>query len=892
MKANEIRTRFLSYFSKNGHTVVPSSSIVPYRDPTLLFVNAGMNQFKDMFLGLQEGTFRRAVSVQKCVRAGGKHNDLENVGVTPRHHTFFEMLGNFSFGDYFKKEAIQFGWQFLTTELGLNSDNIAATIFEGDNEIPCDDEAKEYWTRYLPEKRILSLGRKDNFWSMGDTGPCGPCSEIYYFQGNHISCEAEVCLGITCECDRWLEIWNLVFMQFNRNHDGVLSRLPTPSVDTGMGLERISAIAQNVDSNYDTDVFCNLIRVIEKTFSQEYRHSRRSEDISFRVIADHVRATTFLIADGVMPSNDGRGYVLRKIMRRSMRHGKKLGQADPFLYRLSSTVIDELQTIYPDLILQKPLIERVIKNEEQRFGTTLMTGIATLEKILKQETISKKKILPGKETFMLYDTFGMPLDLLTDIAKDAGIRIDEDGFHNQMADQRRRARESWKGLAQTSALNIFHELRAQFESRFEGYETIALNAQILALTGPEGQVSELAEDEEGEVFLDVTPFYPEGGGQIGDRGIVAGPDGIAEVMDTQSPIAGLIVHHVKITRGSLGKNQQVSAKIDQVRRSGATCHHTITHALHASLRETLGPHVKQAGSLVTPHRLRFDFSHFAPLTSGELEQIEGRVNEKIQADLEIRTTQMNIDAALAQGAIAFFGEKYGSQVRVVEIPEFSLELCGGTHLQHTGEAGLFVITSESSIASGIRRIDATTGLAAVSYVQQQRDLVGGTSRALRVKPEALISTATRLRDELQQKVKEVEKLKLQLATGGARKEEEETARIGDILLWTPAPLQGFDKKQHRQFVDAFKNKYQGECWVAVSASVNGDKVAIIVEISDSVSARFQADQLIEQLTPIIEGRGGGKSERAEAGGRYPERLPTLYNKAREIISNAIKSPGA
>ncbi len=888
MKASEIRSRFLGYFEKNGHKIVPNSPLVPHHDPTLLFVNAGMNQFKDVFLGLEKRDYERATSVQKCVRAGGKHNDLENVGVTARHHTFFEMLGNFSFGDYFKKEAIDFAWEFLTKELGLDPEKMSVTIFDGDDEVPRDDEAGEHWTRYVPEDRVLALGRKDNFWSMGDTGPCGPCSEIHYFQGDHLPCEETECLGVACECDRWLEIWNLVFMQFHRNDEGVSSPLPAPSVDTGMGLERIAAIVQGVESNYDTDIFRRLIGAIEKIVGRTYEGSSAPDDVSFRVIADHARATTFLIADGVMPGNEGRSYVLRKIMRRAMRHGKKLGQDDPFLYRLAATVVDQMQAAYPDLVLARSLVERVIKAEEERFGTTLATGIAALEKLLGLEEVLQTKTLAGKDAFALYDTFGMPLDFLTDIAEEAGVRIDEQSFEEQMAEQRRKARESWKGTTQTSDQSIYGELRGRFESDFEGYQATALDSRVLAVTKAGVEVPELSEGDEGEVFLDVTPFYAEGGGQIGDRGILAGPDGIAEVVDTRSPISGVISHRVRMSKGSLGKDQRVSAKVDQTRRDGAASHHTITHALHAALRETLGPHVRQAGSLVTPSRLRFDFSHFTPLTPGELEQIEGRVNEKIQADLGIETALMTIDEALARGALAFFGEKYGARVRVVEIPEFSRELCGGTHLLRTGEAGLLVITSESSVASGIRRIEALTGPAAVSYVRRQRELVEGVSRTLRTQPEELVSTAERLRDELRKKEKEVEDLKLKLATGGARSADQATDQIGDVLLWTPRPLQGFDKKQHRQFVDAFKDKHQGQGWVAVSASVKDEKVSVIVEISPEVSERLRADQLIKDLAAIIEGRGGGKAGRAEAGGRHPERVPELYDKAREAVRQAVE----
>ena len=888
MTSAEFRKRFLGFFEKRGHHVVGSSPLVPRQDPTLLFINAGMNQFKNVFLGLEKRDYRRAATVQKCVRAGGKHNDLENVGRTARHHTFFEMLGNFSFGDYFKKEAIDFAWELLVKDLGLTPERLAVTVFEGDSEVPGDDQAAEHWARYLPPDRIYRLGRKDNFWSMGDTGPCGPCSEVHFHQGDHLPCsEPKGCRGLACECDRWMEIWNLVFMQFNRDARGKLESLPAPSVDTGMGLERIAAVVQGVASNYDTDLFQPYLAEIESLTGRRYRSSE-ADDVSFRVIADHVRATAFLITDGVMPGNEGRGYVLRKIMRRAMRHGKRLGLAEPFLHALTPLVVENMEEAYPELLLSQELVSRAVHAEEERFKSTLATGVAALERLLDEAQKDGGR-LAGPEAFKLYDTYGLPLDMLNEIAAERNVMVDEAGFEQEMSEQRRRARESWKKTAVLPDKAVYVSLMNKIEpTRFLGYErTVVEDARVLALTREGKEVPALVEGEEGEIFLNDTPFYAEGGGQVGDRGILAGPDGVADVLDTKLAVPRLYTHRVRIRKGTLVRDQEVLARVDEHIRSATASHHTTTHMLHAALRETLGPHVKQSGSLVAPDRLRFDFSHFAPVQPGELETIERRVNDKIQEDLEVKTEEMPLDKALERGAIAFFGEKYGDRVRVVEVPNFSIELCGGTHLHHTGQAGLFVLTTESSIASGVRRVEALTGHAAVDYIRSQRRLVEGVSKALRAQPEELIASAERLRDELRRREREVEQLKLKLATGGRGSQEERSTEIAGVLVWTPEPLQNYDKKEHRQFMDAFKDKHQKGSWVAISGAINDDKVSVIVEVSPDVKERLRADQLMKRLVPIIEGRGGGKPDRAEAGGRFPERLETLYQEGRKAVREAL-----
>ena len=888
MTSAELRKRFLGFFEKRGHNVVGSSPLVPRQDPTLLFINAGMNQFKNVFLGLEKRDYRRAATVQKCVRAGGKHNDLENVGRTARHHTFFEMLGNFSFGDYFKKEAIDFAWELLVKDLGLTPERLAVTVFEGDSEVPGDDQAAEHWARYVPPDRIYRLGRKDNFWSMGDTGPCGPCSEVHFHQGDHLPCfEPKGCRGLACECDRWMEVWNLVFMQFNRDARGKLESLPAPSVDTGMGLERIAAVVQGVASNYATDLFQPYLAEIESLTGRRYRSSE-ADDVSFRVIADHVRATAFLITDGVMPGNEGRGYVLRKIMRRAMRHGKRLGLAEPFLHALTPLVVENMEEAYPELLLSQELVSRVVHAEEERFKSTLATGVAALERLLDEAQKDGGR-LAGPEAFKLYDTYGLPLDMLNEIAAERNVTVDEAGFEQEMTEQRRRARESWKKTAVLPDKAVYVSLMNKIEpTRFLGYErTVVEDARVLALTREGTEVPALVEGEQGEIFLNDTPFYAEGGGQVGDRGILAGPDGVADVLDTKLAVPRLYAHRVRIRKGTLVRDQEVLARVDEHIRGATASHHTTTHMLHAALRETLGPHVKQSGSLVAPDRLRFDFSHFAPVQPGELETIERRVNDKIQEDLEVRTEEMPLDKALERGAIAFFGEKYGDRVRVVEVPNFSIELCGGTHLHHTGQAGLFVLTTESSIASGVRRVEALTGHAAVDYIRSQRRLVEGVSKALRAQPEELIASAERLRDELRKREREIEQLKLKLATGGGDSQEERSTEIAGVLVWTPEPLQNYDKKEHRQFMDAFKDKHQKGSWVAISGAINDDKVSVIVEVSPDVKERLRADQLMKRLVPIIEGRGGGKPDRAEAGGRFPERLETLYQEGRKAVREAL-----
>ena len=875
-----LRRAFVDFFATRDHLVVKSSPLVPHDDPTLLFVNAGMNQFKDYFLGRETPAKRRAVSVQKCVRAGGKHNDLENVGFTAGHHTFFEMLGNFSFGDYFKEEAVALAWEFLTRDLGFDPNRLSASVFAGDETTPPDDEARAIWKSYLPEDRIASLPASENFWSMGDTGPCGPCSEIHYDQGPGHAGD-----------DRYLEIWNLVFMQFDRNDAGVLTPLPAPSVDTGMGLERLAAVLSGVDSNYDTEFFAPLIQAVEERASGEVDPG--TVRTAARVISDHARATAFLIADGVLPANDGRGYVLRKIIRRALRFGRKAGMPEPVLPEITALAISGMEDAWPELGLSRDLILRVAAFEEERFSGTLSTAMNQLDRVLVRDSVRRAAEVPGEDAFRLYDTFGLPLDLVEEVAHEHGMSVDRETFESRMRDQRERARQSWKGKP-AAASTAYRDLTGAGPTRFVGYDgTEADGCRVLAAlaTGEEAapaSVPALAEGAAGELILDRTPFYPEGGGQIGDRGLLRSAGGVAEVLDTRSG-DGMVVHTVRMREGSIGAGEPVEAFVDRTRRQGAAEHHTMTHLLHAALRDTLGPHVKQAGSLVAPDRLRFDFTHFTALTPAEIETIEGRVNEQIRADREVLAGVMSLDEALSRGALAFFGDKYGTEVRVIEVPEFSIELCGGTHLGATGQAGLFVIVSEESVSAGVRRVEALTGRPAVEYVVRGRRLLGDIGRAANSRAEDVAQQVEKMRADLKRMEREVERLQDRLALGGgagpalAAGAPEETESIAGVRVWMPAPWEGVSKNEHRRLMDAFRDRQDGRPWVAVSAAVRDGRAAVILGVSPEVAERLPADQLLREAAAAIGGRAGGRTDRAEGGGPDPEGLPALNDHVRAAI---------
>ncbi len=862
----------MSYFEKNGHKRVRSSSLIPENDPTLLFTNAGMNQFKNVFLGKEKRDYKRATSVQKCVRAGGKHNDLENVGRTPRHHTFFEMLGNFSFGDYFKEEAIYFAWELITKVYGLDKNRLYATIYKD------DDEAFHLWKKIsgLPNERILRFGEKDNFWAMGDTGPCGPCSEILYDLGvsplGHRDCTPD------CECGRYLEIWNLVFMQYDKKENGEMLPLPSPSIDTGMGLERITSVLQGKFSNYDTDLFMPIIEEIEKIANVEYGGDEKS-NVSVRIIADHSRAGAFLITDGVVPSNEGRGYVLRKILRRAIRHGKMLGIDKPFLYKISSFVAHMMGDVYPELIPSTEYLAGVIKSEEEKFSSTFDFGLKKVEEYLKK---MDGKVFPGDKIFKLYDTYGFPVDILEDILKDKGISLDYDGFERELQKQRERARKSWKGEKQETVDRVYVELHSNLNTTFLGYDTFIVdNANVECILKNGAEVKKLTKGEEGEVILDRTPFYAESGGQVGDTGHIVGEDFSAKVFDTYSPIAGLNIHKVIVEEGEVSKGEVVKAEIDIERRKAIMRNHTATHLLHAALREVLGNHVKQSGSLVAPDRLRFDFSHFTKLSDREKELIEEAVNRVILDDIEVKTEIMDIDEAVESGAMALFGEKYQKKVRVVSVGNFSRELCGGTHLKKTGEMGIFKIISEGSVASGIRRIEAVTGFEAYKRFKLDEEILHEIEISHKIDREKLIDFINSQFVRLKELEKEKKNLLLKISTFSQEEIAKRAKEVNGVKV-AYGRIDGADKNILKTVAENIKNKL-GKAVVLLGGELEG-KALLVLSVSDDLTEKFHAGKLIRDIAKEIDGGGGGRPNMAEAGGKSPEKLNKAFRKFEEILS--------
>jgi alanyl-tRNA synthetase len=885
MTADQIRAAFLAYFEERGHRVVRSSSLVPESDPTLLFANAGMNQFKDVFLGKERRDYTRAASSQKCVRAGGKHNDLENVGVTARHHTFFEMLGNFSFGDYFKREAIAYAWEFLTVTLGLPKERLTVTIFRGEDGVPRDAEAHSFWLAHVPADRILELSAKDNFWAMGDTGPCGPCSEVHFDQGDSLPC-AEVeagraCLGVECECDRWLEIWNLVFMQFNRDASGRMDPLPAPCVDTGAGLERVAAVVQGHLSNYDTDLFQPLIQAVGARAGKTYGEDA-SDDVSLRVVADHLRATTFLIADGVLPGNEGRGYVLRKIMRRAMRHGKKLGIEGGFLAELTAAVVSRMSAAFPDLAAQAASVAKVVRTEEDRFGSTLKQAFVMFEQVAQKA--EGAGVIAGPDAFKLYDTYGLALDFTEELAKDRGLRVDHAGFERELTAQQERARQSSKMGAVTGDPVYLGLLEQHGKTGFTGYEALALQgARVLAVLKDGALVKRLDAGQEGGILLDRTPFYAMSGGQVGDRGVLSADGSTAEVLDATLPVPGLYLHHVRVTAGGFEAGMTVGAQVDRERRSGARRHHTATHLLHAALREQLGPHVKQAGSLVAPDRLRFDFSHYAGVDPREQRTLENRVNAEILKSTPLTSKVMGREEALAEGALAFFGDKYGERVRVVEVPGFSKEFCGGTHVDNTGEIGLFLLTGEQGVSAGTRRVEALTGEAALGRAQEDQGILEELEQAAKADRRSLVDEYGKLRDALKAKDREIQALKLKLAQGrGGEAGPSDLLEIGEVRVWTPR-YEGLDKKTHASVVDEFRNQNKDRAFVVVSASVGDDGVHVISAVSDSLKGRVSAPELMKRLGL----RGGGRPDFAQGGGVDAAGVDEMRRKAVDVARQLL-----
>jgi len=896
--SKEIRASFLRYFERQGHRIVASSPLVPHDDPTLLFTNAGMNQFKDVFLGRETRDYARAASAQKCMRVSGKHNDLENVGPSFRHHTFFEMLGNFSFGDYFKGEAIPFAWSLLTGEWKLPPDRLFATVFRGESAVPRDDEAYEVWRRFLPAERIGELGSADNFWQMGDTGPCGRCSEIYYFRGNALPCSEEAagrsCRGLECECDRYVEIWNNVFMEFDRQPGGELTPLPAPSIDTGMGLERVTAVLQGKASTYDTDAFTPLLDAIGELAGTAHRGTMEPSDTSMRVVADHMRAMTFLIADGVVPSNESRGYVLRKIMRRAMRHGKKLGLRQPFLHALVNTVVSQFGDAYPELLAGRASITQLIRSEEERFDAVLTNGLPRLEQALDRAA-SAGGVVSGDEAFRLYDTHGIPQDFIEDTIDSRGLTLDREAFDRAMEGQRQqaRAKSTFKAAgAQDTAWDAPDDLKQSLERAgdqgFRGYEHTALNTQVLAIFDERRRsIDGLAAGEHGFVVLAQTPFYLESGGQVSDVGTIRAPQGEARVTGVIRVSGWPRLHAVHLASGVLNGRDLVTAEVAEDTRDATRRHHTATHLLHAALRQVLGGHVKQAGSLVAPDRLRFDFVHFAALTREQILEIERIVNEQVLRNTPVQTEVKNTDEAIAAGAMALFGEKYGDRVRVVSVPGFSVELCGGTHVRATGDIGMVAVISESGVAAGVRRVEAICGLEAVKAYQRDRDELAGVAAALTARPGELASRITALADENKRLSRELQQARMKAAMagpgGGA---EDDAVEVAGIKL-VAREVAGLDKDGLRALVDKQRDKIKSG--VVVLASPSDGKVSIVVGVTPDLTKKIPAGQVVKQLAPIVGGGGGGRPDFAEAGGKDASKIKDLLAASRTLVEKMLSS---
>jgi alanyl-tRNA synthetase len=875
MKGSDVRKIFLKYFEDKGHTVVKSSSLIPKNDPTLLFTNAGMVQFKDVFLGLDKRPYKRATSSQKCVRAGGKHNDLENVGYTARHHTFFEMLGNFSFGDYFKTEAIGFGWDLITDVFKLPKDKLWVTIFRD------DDEAFDIWRREigLPPERIAQMGEKDNFWAMGDTGPCGPCSEIIIDQGEAFSCGKPSC-ALGCDCDRYLELWNLVFMQYDRDSSGNLTPLPNPSIDTGMGLERITAVVQGVKSNYETDLLRGIISRIEEIAGKPYG-ANSSNDVSMRVIADHSRAVTFLISDGVFPSSEGRGYVLRRILRRAVRHSRMLGIKEPCLFSLIPSVNEIMHRAYPELDERLSFVTEVVKNEEERFFETIDRGLDLLN--LEVQKHGEQKILPGEVVFKLYDTYGFPLDLTEDIAKESGLQIDYPEFEKEMDKQRGKSRQAWKGSGEEELAPLYKEfISGGLIVSFTGYESTKDTVRITAIIKEGRLVDSAREGDEVEIITDRTPFYGESGGQVGDRGFIEGEGGIAEVIETKKPFLNLIVHHAVIKKGTLWVGDKVELRVDEGYRHGVRTHHTTTHILHAVLRETLGTHVRQAGSLVAPGRLRFDFTHFSSIDDKVIRTMEDVINDRVRWDDKVITrTDVPYEEAIRSGAMAIFEEKYGDKVRVVSIGDYSKELCGGTHLQTTGEVGLFKIVTETASSAGVRRIEAIAGESAWKFLRKQEETLVEASSLLKVPQSDLISRLKKLVEENEKVRKELESFKSRMMIERTRELLDNVKEVNGIKVLS-VEISEAGPDELRKVWDDLKSKFKS-C-LAVLGTRNDGKAFLLVGVTKDLSKKFHAGNIVKELAPLIGGGGGGKPDMAQAGGNKPENLDAALKKVFEIIN--------
>ncbi len=878
MKTQDIREAFLDFFARKGHKIVKSSPLLPLDDPTLLFTNAGMNQFKSLFLGLEKRSYTRAASVQKCMRVSGKHNDLETVGKTHKHHTFFEMLGNFSFGDYFKTEAIAFAWELMTAVFRLPESLLYATVYRE------DEEAFRIWRQEvgLPDDKIFRMGKDDNYWSMGETGPCGPCSEIHFDLGPEYEAGEPEAL-IRSGSERFVEIWNLVFMQYNQTADGAVEPLPSPSVDTGMGLERLAAVLQGKSSNFDTDLFAPLIASIGEKIGRELP-AGDDTDIPVRVIADHVRAVAFLIGDGIMPANDGRGYVLRRLIRRAYRAGNALGLEDPFLFDLIGVVADIMKDAYPELLNSADYIANVCRSEEKRFAATLASGLKVFQQVVSEIRGKGMMEVVGDRVFMLYDTFGFPLDLTRELAEEQGMTVDEPGFHKELEAQRRRARQAWKGEEHQKAVQAYEPLK-ELGTRFVGYEKERLpEALVSALMRDGGQTDRLKAGEQGEVFLTETPFYAEAGGQVGDTGILKNPHFSALVENTVSPIPNLISHRVKVLSGSLRVGDRVEAAVEASQRRAIRKNHTATHLLHASLRLILGDHVKQAGSLVAPDRLRFDFTHFSGLTSSELHAIEAQVNDKVQESIPVQIEITSLEEGIASGAMAIFEEKYREDVRVVIIDEFSRELCGGVHARNTGEIGLFKIVSEGSIAAGMRRIEAVTGAAAIGHVQDREDLLDDVMQALNVPSGELLLQLERMKKMLRENEKEIKSLRQKIVNRDFQAEEEQVRKIAGISVLTKR-VEGLNMSELRQLADVLKQRLG--TGIVVLATVSGGKALLVSAVTKDLTEKVRADDIIRKISPLVGGGGGGRADFAQAGGTQPDQVNRALQESFTVLEDLL-----
>lgn len=902
MTSADIRQSFLNYFQEQGHRIVPSSSLVPSNDPTLLFTNAGMNQFKELFLGTEQRNYQRATTAQKCMRVSGKHNDLNNVGPSLRHHTFFEMLGNFSFGDYFKTDAIPFAWTLLTEIWHLPPERLYATIFEGNPDIPRDNEAYSIWQQLLPANRIAEMGAADNFWAMGDTGPCGRCSEIHYYRGDHLPCSETPCHGIDCSCDRYVEIWNNVFMEFDRQENGVLAPLHKPSIDTGMGLERIVAVLQNKLSNYDTDLFSPLLGAIGKRAGVSYqpltgRDSNSTTDVSLRVIADHLRAMTLLVGDGVTPSNEWRGYVLRKIMRRAMRHGKKLGLTEPFLHELISVVVLEMGSAYPELTANQPAIVQTVRREEEQFDKVLTDGLPRLEDTLVTSERGGRTV-SGKDAFRLYDTFGLPLDFIEDLAESRQIKVDRAGFDQAMEAQRARARASTKFTA-TEATRFSPRTDddlASLTDTFVGYTDTKSHTKVEHLFRTDGTATAMLQSgEKGFAILDRTSFYLEAGGQVSDIGTFTTTDGgRGNISNVVRPVPNWPRMHVlSITESSLSVGANALVEIDVNRRNAIRRNHTATHLLHAALREVVGAHVKQAGSLVAPDRLRFDVTHHEPITSAQITKIERIVNTRIIDNQTVLTQERSTADAIADGAMALFGEKYGDIVRVVSVDDFSMELCGGTHCTSTGDIGTFVLTHEEGVGAGVRRLEAVTGEHALHLVQKRNATLKQILDTLGATAADAVSTVKKLQTDAKRLSRDIEQLKVKVAIGIETANGTDSTSSNETLDSTDIQgikliarrVSGLEQNALRTLADKLRDRL-GSGIVVLAADTDG-KAALVVTVTRDLIDRVHAGQLVKTLAPIVGGRGGGRPDFAQAGGRQVERLDEIVQQSRTEVERIL-----